>query len=150
MESTWLTEQPELATVRTIGVRDYANGRHSLSVKLDNPSTQLLWTTVGTAILVSAAAVLLTLLTIVHGWRAPGMVLALSVSIVVWLGALTYTMIWWTRRFIAKAVKTMRKQLSKDLINVMNIKDVDRWMTMAGVAEPRLRAVPSGDRSGRS
>ena len=117
-----------------------------MSVKLDNPSTQLLWTTVGTAVLVSAAAIVLTLLTIIHGWRAPGMVLALSVSIVVWLGALTYTMIWWTRRLIAKAVKIMRKQLTDDVITVMNIKDIDLWRRAAEFAEPHLKAVPRGGR----
>ena len=113
-----------------------------MSVKLDKPSPRWVWISVGTAVLVSMAATTVAILTAVHEWRVVAMNFGFMATTVVWLGALTYTAVWWIRRFIAKAVKQMRRQVVDDVINVLNIKDVDRWVQAAASAEPHLKAVP--------
>jgi hypothetical protein len=116
-----------------------------LSVQLGKQSALWVWVSVGTAVLVSLIVVGVAIYTIVNELRAPLLLVTCSFSIVVWLGALTYTAVWWIRRFINKAVKVMRKQLSDDLITVMNIKDVEMWRRAAAFAEPHLTVVPRGD-----
>lgn len=115
-----------------------------MSVNLGKQSTLWLWGSVGTAVLVTLIAVAIAIYTVVYQLRAPLLLVACTASIVVWLAAFTYTAVWWTRRFIAKAVKIMRKQLSDDLITVMNIKDVEMWRRAAAHAEPHLSVVPRG------
>lgn len=116
-----------------------------MSVQLGKQSTLWVWGSVGTAVLVSLIAIAIAIYTVVNELRAPLLLVACTASIVVWLGALTYTAVWWIRRFINKAVKVMRKQLSEDLITVMNIKDVEMWRRAAASAEPHLSVVPRGD-----
>lgn len=119
-----------------------------MSVQLKNQSTRWMWISIGTAGLLTMSAATIALLTALRGWDVPLMNFTFMVTIVVWLGALIYSAVWWMRRYIAKAVKSMRKQLSEDVITVMNVQNVDRWLQVAEAAEPRLKAVPS--RVGRS
>lgn len=113
-----------------------------MSVQLGKQSTLWVWLSVGTAVLVTLIAIAVTIYTVVNQLRAPLLLVTCTASIVVWLGALTYTAVWWIRRYINKAVKIMRKQLSDDLLTIMNIKDVDRWRRAAAAAEPHLTVVP--------
>lgn len=106
-----------------------------MSVKLDKPSTRWIWISVGTAAVLSITASTIAL----HTESPEGIPLmnySFMVTMIVWFGALTYTAVWWVRRFIAKAIEDLE------------IKDVDRWRRMAAEAEPHLKPVPRGDTVG--
>ncbi|RSN65459.1 hypothetical protein DMH01_03520 [Amycolatopsis sp. WAC 04182] len=121
----------------------------TLSVKLDNnPTRRWIWVSIGSAGAFSVATLIIVLRT-ASPQGMPLMNFMLATSIVVWIGAIAYVTVWWIRRYIAKAVKQMRKQLTDDVITVMNLKDVERWSKAADQAVRHLQAVP-GDATGRN
>lgn len=111
-----------------------------MSVKLDNPSTRWIYLSVGTATIASLAAGFIAL----HADTPEGLPLlngSFTVAAVLWFGALAYCTTWWIRRFICKAVKTLRKSIVEDVVAAGRTMDVDRWRRAADEAEPHLKSV---------
>ena len=123
------------------------------SVKLDNnPRKRWIWLSVGSAVFVSAATLIVVLRTTSPA-GIPLMNFMLATSIVAWIGAIAYVTVWWIRRYIAQAVKKLLKQikeqLTDDVITIMDLREVQRWKVAAEDATRHLWAVP-GERDGRN